>query len=605
MLRTLELDVRAELGRILASELFARSERLSRLLRFIVGQTLEGKGDSLKEYVLGLEVFDRDTSFDPRADTIVRVQARRLRAALTEYYSGPGKDDPVIIDLPKGGYVPVFRQRERAGDPTRPRVHWKAIAGLFTVVLALLLVWLISSQTARNGIRSVAVLSFADLTPAKDQEYFCDGLAEEIINALSGIIHVVGRTSSFQFKGKDIDVRQIGRQLNVDAVLEGSVRKAGNRVRISVQLIRVSDGYHLWSATFERELTDVFSVQDEISGAVASRLKLQPPAKTRRTENAEAYELYLLGRFYWNKWTVEGFRNSIRFYQRSVAKDPNYAVAYAGMADAYGVLGHWGALPAKAAYAQKDEVLRKSLQLDPDLPEALVSLAMTKAAYEWDWAAAERLFRRALVIQPHSANTHQQFALVLSHQGRVKEAETEIRKALELEPLSVLIRWSAGADMYSARRYTEAVLWLEKALELDPNYARAHLYLGAVYTEKGEHARAIAELTTANRLAPVDPEAMAFLGYACARAGRRGDAQAILYRLKRFSGSRPVALHLADVYAGLGEKEPALESLEKAYDERQGRLIQLKMSPRYDSLRAEPRFQNLLKKLGLLGPAEP
>ncbi len=600
----LDQPVRTQLEKVLASDLFARSERLSRFLRFAVEQTLEGKGDSLKEYLLGLEVFDKDQSFDPRADPIVRVQARRLRAALTEYYATAGKDDPLVIDFPRGAYVPSFHQREiePAAKPVRRlRAVWFGAAAGLTVA-GFLGYWLVKTRAASSEpITSIAVLPFADLSPQKDQEYFCDGLSDEIIDALTKIdgLRVVARTSSFQFKGKSADVGRIGAQLRVGAVLEGSVRKAGNRLRINAQLIRVADGYHIWSQTFDREMTDIFAIQEEISRTVARTLNVRAPATPSRPQNLEAYNLYLQGRHFWNKWTPEAVQKSIGYYEQAIAKDPTYALAYAGRVDAYQVLAHWGILPGSEGWAKGYEALTKALHLEPKLPEALVPLAMRKAYYEWDWAGAELEVRRAVELNPQSALPRWGLSNILASQARFEEAEAQLQKAVDLDPLSAQLRFQTGLLNYQWRRYDRAIESYEKALELDPAFHRAQQLLGAAYTEKGEHARAIAELETARASLPGDPRVLAISGHSYGRAGRRDKALATLEEMKRLSARRPVlAYYFAEIHTGLGEKTRALELLEESCDARESQLVDLKVSPRWDTLRAEPRFQVLLKRIG-------
>lgn len=596
-------EIRAELEAILMSGLFARSDRLSRLLQFTVNQALAGKAEALKEYVLGIEVFDKDASFDPRTDTVVRVQARRLRAALTEYYAGDGKDDPLVIEIPTGGYAPSFHKREQGSQPSPSRRKLlAAICGGAVAAAFLGWRWNRSRRLPAGRVDSIAVLAFVDLSADKDQEYFCDGLAEEIINMLGRVVRprVVARTSAFQFKGKGFDIRETGRQLGVDAVLEGSVRKAGTRVRITCQLISVADGYDLWAESYDREFKDILALQTEIAQAVTQRLSVRLSGKTSGATNPEAYASYLQGRFHFNKWTVDGLLASIHYYERAIAIDPDYALAFAGLADSYGVLGHLGIMPAKEAYAKKQQALGRALQLDPNLPEARASLAMTKAYYEWDWAEAEREFRRTLDGRPQSVTVLRDFAIVLSCLGRFTEAAEEIEKAHGIDPLSVQVLTTAGVIAQRAKQHERAMALYKKALDLDANANRALLGLGELYLERGDQSQAIQHLEKASQLATGDPEALGILGYALARTGRRREALALAGKMKDIQQRRPVpAAFFADVYIGLGDNERALELLEQACDAREGRVVQLKVNPRYDSLRSNPRFSILLKRLGL------
>ena len=599
-----ESEIRAELDTVLMSDLFTRSDRLSRLLQFTVSQALAGKVDALKEYVLGIEVFDKDASFDPRTDTVVRVQARRLRAALTEYYAGAGKHDRLIIEIPTGGYVPSFHKREEGSQPLPSRRRlFGAMCGAGLAAAGFLGWWWNRSRhPAAERIDSIAVLPFVDLSVDKDQEYLCDGLADEIINTLGRVARprVVARTSAFQFKGKRVDIREVGRQLGVNAVLEGSVRKAGNRIRITCQLISVADGYDLWAESYDREFKDILALQTEIAQAVTQRLGVRLSGKPSSTTNPEAYASYLQGRFHTHKLTIDGLLTSIRHYERAIAIDPDYALAFAGLADSYGVLGHLGIMPAKEANAKKQQALGRALQLDPNLPEARASLAMTKAYYEWDWAEAEREFRRTLAMYPQSVTVRRDYAIVLSCLGKFEEATEVIEKAYAIDPLSVQVRATAGVIAHRAKQYERAMGWYKKALDLDANANRALLGLGELYLGLGDQSRAIQQLEKASQFATGDPEALGILAYALARTGRRREALALAAKMSEIRQRRPVpAAFFADVYIGLGENERALDLLEQACDAREGRLVQLKVNPRYDSLRSNPRFSILLKKLGL------
>ena len=373
-----ELEVEAarrQLERVLASAGFSRNERLARFLQFVVEQHLEGKDDEIKESVIALEVFGRGPDHDPKQDSIVRTEAGRLRARLGEYYVGEGKNDALVIELPKGGYAPVFRQA--AVEPTitssgpavnspRPglrarlekyyfgrretrkpvaRKNWHSAAGWIGLLAVAALSGLAVFRSARKSSiprpeKSIAVLPFLDLSPTKDQEYFCDGMTDELISELakSDGLRVVARTSVFAFKGKPQDVRQVGKQLNVATVLEGSIRKDGDHLRITAQLIGVPDGYHLWSESYDRELKDVFAVQKELSRSIAGALQVSlggPPPAVRDTSNLEAYNLYLLGRYHWSKRSEPELDAAVRDFEAAVRLDPTYARAYAGLADAY------------------------------------------------------------------------------------------------------------------------------------------------------------------------------------------------------------------------------------------------------------------------------
>ena len=370
-------SVRTQLRKILSSSTFARSERLARFLTFTVEQTLGGRGENLKEFVIGVEVFDKNEKYDPRMDPIVRVEARRLREKLRKYYETEGHDDALYIDFPTGAYVPLVKTREAAG---------------------------VSKPAATRAENAIAVLPFVNLSSEQENEYFSDGLTEELINALTKVegLRVVAWSSAFQLKGKARDIRRIAEQLRVRAVLEGSVRRTADRLRITAQLVDTTDGHYLWSETYERAIKDVFSIQDEISSAIvgALRIKLTGSAGrsliTRYTENLQAYHLYLKGRFYWNKRTEEDFYKALGFFEQAIQIDPNYAPAYAGMADSYIMLGEHGSVPALSIMRKARATASRALEIDPSLAEAHVSLGSVAGLYEWNWRESEQHFRRAL-----------------------------------------------------------------------------------------------------------------------------------------------------------------------------------------------------------------
>jgi len=402
------------LARVLASGIFSSSQRLSRFLRFVVESTIQGKTDELKEYAIGIEVFEKPSDFDPRIDPVVRVQASKLRSKLLEYYNSDGRGDKVAISIPKGGYVPVF---ERIGGTDTP------------------------AGTARS---SVAVLPFVNMSAEPDNEYFSDGLTEEVINALTSVpgLQVVARTSVFRFKGQQHDVREIGGQLNAGTILEGSVRKAGTQLRITAQLVSVKDGYHLWSHTFKRELRDVFAVQEEISGAVREALAphfgvATPPRGRRYEPRLEAHELYLKGRYAQARLVGGNVPQAVSLFEQAIAADPNYAQAYAGLADAWFFLAFWGIVHPHEAIPKAKSAAQKALELDDELPEAHVSLGWIQGCYDWDWRGAQRSVERALELDPDFANGYVAYASqVHVPKGQVAEALAALRKAIKLDPLS-------------------------------------------------------------------------------------------------------------------------------------------------------------------------
>jgi len=364
--RLIDAHVEAQLELILASPQFKKSERMNRFLRFVVGQALLGNDRDLKEYSIGLEVFDKDASFDPRIDNNVRTEARRLRAKLSEYYAEAGKNDPVIIDLPKGSYVPRFLAPELAAAgkapvappapaiaaaPSRSSLFVVVVIAALTLAMAALVWRQLEPARPAPKFRSIAVLPFLNLSGGDENDYFTAGLTEEILNHLAEVpsLKVVARTSSFQFNGKNEDVRAIGKRLNVECVLEGSVRRVGDRLRITNQLISTADGYHVWSQSFERDADNLFALQDEISIRVVQALGISAAAVPAPSPpNPKAYRLYLQARHHWNRWNSDDLARSIALLDEALVLDPKYARAHAGLASAYGVLGVWGAAPAES-----------------------------------------------------------------------------------------------------------------------------------------------------------------------------------------------------------------------------------------------------------------
>jgi len=456
---------------------------------------------------------------------------------------------------------------------------------------------------------SIAVLPFTNLSADKEQEYFCDGMAEEIINALSQVedLRVVARTSAFSFRGKEIDIREIGKKLNVQTLLEGSVRKAGNRVRITAQLINVSDGYHLWSERFDRDLADVFAIQDEISLAIVDKLKIKllgdEKAKMlkRYTQNLEAYDLYLKGRYHWNRRTPDALKKAMAHFEQVIQKDPDYALAYAGMADCYSMLAQVYALPPKEAFPKAKALASKALQIDETLAEAHTSLAFVLSCFDWDWAETEREFRKAIELNSNYATAHQWFALgLLVNLGRTPEAIEEIHKALELDPLSLIVNTAAGGVYLHAGREDKAVEQAEKILDMDPSFGFAHMILADVNERRRKYDEAVAEGLMAYSFAGfLSQHEVAILREAYASSGWTGYLRRWLEIMRpKVEQGQVLYYKMASLYACLDEAEKAIECLEKAYEEHDYSLNGLLVDEAFEKLRSNPRFVQLIKKMG-------
>ncbi|MCX5801253.1 MAG: protein kinase [Candidatus Eisenbacteria bacterium] len=454
---------------------------------------------------------------------------------------------------------------------------------------------------------SVAVLPFANLSADPEQEYFCDGMAENMINALTQVrdLRVVARTSAFSFRGKETDVREIGRKLNVESLLEGSVQKAGNRLRITVQLVNVADGYHLWSEKYDRNLEDVFAIQDEISQAIVDKLKVRVPgvdkAKLRKryTEDPEAYNLYLKGRWFSEKYTEEGFNKAVEYFRLAIEKDPHFALAVAGLSDAYVGFGLIGCLPKEVAYGKAKVEAEKAIEMDDALAEAHLALANIRLWFDWDLTAAEREFKRAWALNPSNAEVIHQNAHMLVYLGHSEEAVMHMKQAVKLEPLSILMNACLGQILYLARRYDEAIEQLEKTIEMDPNFYSPYIWLAFTYALKGMYEQATETVRGLTTSRPGGKAARATLGYICSVSGRTGEAKDICDELKELSKKETVTpYYLARIYAGLGESEHSIECLNKCYEERDASLAFLKTDPVWDNLRHDTGFVDLIKKMG-------
>jgi serine/threonine-protein kinase len=613
--------VRATLDKILSSPGFANAERLTRFLRYTVEETLNGQTDKLKESLLGIDVFGRKPTYDPRVDAVVRTEAVKLRARLRDYYESEGRDDEIIIDLPKGGYVPVFRFREKeppessAPSPVEvQKTHrWgPAVATILVLAVLVISIYLLMREKTHipdartTELSSIAVLPFEDLSPEKDQEYFCDGMTEEIIDALSKIggMRVVARTSSFAFKGKQQDIREIGKKLNVAAVLEGSVRKDGDRLRVTAQLNSVADGYHLWSETYERELKDVFTVQDEISRAIVNTLQLKLSSRgiqpNTSPENVETYDLYLQGRYHWSRWRSEGAQQAIHYFEAAIQKDPRYAPAYAGVAYSYCWLGFFGALPPNEAMPKAREAAEKALSLDDSLAAAHTALGYVKALYEFDWPAAEREFKRAIELNAGDADAHFAYGITyLSPQGRPEDALREMQIARDLDPLSPVEANYLGLAYQLVGRRADAIAQYKRALDLDPNFVEARLHLANAYLDPGKFKDFYAELDRAEAIwgdSRIEPTR----AFGLAIEGKKAEALELLHKCEHpVTGASVQSTYIANVYAVLGDKEQMYAWLDKAYASRDGMLVYATKQGCYRRYRSEPRFVALEKKVGL------
>jgi TolB-like protein/Flp pilus assembly protein TadD len=577
---------RRQLERVLESPGFARNERLSRFLRFVVERHLEGRDHELKESVIAIEILGRKPDYNPKQDPIVRTEAARLRARLSEYYVGEGRDDALVIELPKGRYTPAFSQKVAQVPDLRFRSRrlWltAAVAGLALALVAMGWWWL-----RKTAPIAIAVLPLENLSHDPANDYFADGLTDELIRNLSIIDGLAprSRTSSFAFRGKPPNIREVGKQLGADYILEGSVLRAGQQLRINAQLIRARDDFLLWSGRYDRELTDVLAIQDEISRGIVNSLRLKLGRGRRRYEtSAEAYDLYLRAR----ALGVSPHR-TIGAFEEVIAKDPSFAPAYAGLAGAYafrsGTVGsEEDDLPKMRAAAEK------AIQLDPLLGEAHDALAIAYARYG-QWAQSEKTFRRAIELDPNHSGSYRDFVgYLLLVLGRIDEALQQLRVAEKTDPLSPSVHSTLAFVLLSAGRYDEAAGHCQK-LTADPGKSEC---LGRAWLGQGRTSEAVQVLATAvNRDVPADAPIRGYLGYAYGRAGRREEAQ----KLAAAASQNPFQQAL--IFAGLGDKERTLGAVERMAALGPARLGRDLTYPEFALIRGDPRVHALRKKVGL------
>jgi TolB-like protein/DNA-binding winged helix-turn-helix (wHTH) protein/Tfp pilus assembly protein PilF len=459
-------------------------------------------------------------------------------------------------------------------------------------------------------IRSLAVLPFENLSGDPDQEYFVDGMTEALITTLAKIsaLRVISRASVMRYKGIRKPHSEIAQELNVDGVVEGSVLRVGKHVRISAQLLHASFDGHLWADSYERDLRDVFALQAEVAQAIAAEIRIQVTPRERkrlrqvRRVNPKAYEAYMLGRFFWNKRTPEGMTKSLVYFQQAIEQDPSYALAYAGLADAYVGLGfafHEIASPREVMPKARAAV-KKALEIDESLGEAHATLAFISTIHDYDWKAAERSFTRALALNPGNAKVHHLLAAYLSYRGRLNEAQEEIERARETDPLSLPINSHAASLFYFQRDYDQAIKQSRRTLDLDVTFPNAHLILSLSYQQKAMYADALAEAEKAASFSGRSAASLGCIGGCYAAHGRPSEAKNIIKELQELSKRQHVSpFVIAWVYVNLHDRDAALEHLEQAYAERSTYLPHIKVDPSLDFLRSDPRFQDLLRRMNL------
>jgi len=586
---------RRQLERVLASSGFSRNQRLSRFLRFVVEQHLAGRDEELKESVIAVEVFGRSPDHNPKQDSIVRTEATRLRARLGEYYLGEGKDDPLAIELPKGRYVPVLRPAVGARRTGTRRPQGSAKHRLRWVWIAAAIACLAAGVGAAGWWRfhqnmpiPIAVLPLRNVSPEAANDYFADGLTGEIIRDLSIIegLAVRSQTSSFAFKGKPQNVGEAGKQLAADYILEGTVLRTGSHVRITVQLVRVRDDFPLWSGRYDRELSDIFAIQDEISRGIVNSLRLKLRRGRRRYETStEAYDIYLRASALYSEQGVASIDKSIAPFEQVIAKDPSFAPAYARLAEAYAWRSGRPMFDVAEEMTKMRVAAEKAIQLDPLSAEAYEALGVIYSR-QAEWEQSEWYFRRALELQPNRALTRRHFTMsVLLPLGRIDEVLQQCRLAEQSDPLASYVHGFIAYMLISAHRFDEAATHCAKVLPSDRAMGQC---LGRIRIGQGRIGEAI-QFFTAN---PDPLEPGGFLGHALARAGRREEAE-------KLAAGTTNPFTQALIFAGLGDHERTLEALDRMAvlgPVRVGRALSF---PELDLVRGDPRLNALRKKVGL------
>jgi TolB-like protein/DNA-binding winged helix-turn-helix (wHTH) protein/Tfp pilus assembly protein PilF len=603
----------------------------------VLAVLIEHAGEVVTREELQKEVWPADTFVD--FDHGLNKAINKIREALSDSSESPrfvetitrrgyrflaevkGVDGPARMPKAAGEEVSAREGKglkAAGGAGTRMSLSrgWKLAGAALLVVIVALGGWTVysKSRTAShavvfNAVRSLAVLPLESLSSDASQDFFADGMTDELITDLGQIsaLRVISRTSVMAYKRTRKPLPQIGRELNVDAVIEGTVLRSGNQVRITAQLIQAADDKHLWSASYEGDLRDTLALQSKVAEAIADQIRInlnpqeQAALKNAKVVNPEAYVSYLKGRYFWNKRTADSLKAALAYFNQAIEEDPGYGAAYSGLADAYALLGDWqyAVMPTKEALPKAKAAAIKALELDNSLGEAHNSLAFCLDGFDWDWDSAEGEFRRAIELNPGYATGHHWYAWHLSLKGRYSDAISEMKKAQNLDPLSLIINADLAELLMIAHSYDDSIQQSRKTIEMDPNFALAHNQLGQAYLQKEMYNDAIAELQKAVELSSGSPSCSANLARAYSASGQRKEALQLLSALKR--GASPAysnAPEIAVVYAALGDNTQAMKWLEQGYQERFNPGVLLR--PGFDSLRSEPRYQELIRRIGII-----
>ncbi len=563
--------VREQLERILASTTFKQVDRLKRFLSFIVLESIGGRSTELKEYVIGVHVFDKEPSFDPRTDPIVRVQARRLRAKLVRYYQEDGRGDEMIIDLPKGGYAPVFKPREIS------IVAKRSIA---------------ATLVSRN---TVSVLPFVNHGGGQELDYFCLGVREEIVHNLARFPNL-----------RILALEDVAAKAEAAMMVSGSVRASGTRLRITAQLVDTASRCYLWSESIDADTADLFGAQERVARAIVQRLEPEfaegpRPSGRRPTQNLAAHNLYLQGRYHLSQRSEEGLLKALEFFEKALVEDAQYAPAHSGLADAYGLCNHYGVMGPSEVWTKAASSAATAVMLDDNSGEAHTSLAHVRSTQDWDWLGSEREFRRAISLNPRNATAHHWYATsCLAPMGRLDEALDEMLVAQSLDPVSAIVARDVAAAHFYRRDFQTALERCDHTIELNPHFGAAYWMLGLVQEQLKDFDESEAAFQRAVHLSPNMPRVHGALGRTFALSGRKKQALEVLGKLDAFAKVRYVSpMEFAWIYFALEQTDQGFRWLMKASEDRAFELIHLKVDPRFDPLRDDRRFVAIMKKLGL------
>ncbi len=616
-------EIRAYLAQLLDTPQFSASSRRGQLLQYLVRQTLAGDGDKITEYAIGLEVFRKPDSFDPRVESVVRTEFSRLRQRLKAWYAEEGRRDLIVIDFPPRSYAAIFEFRdpdaisEQAGAPRlvqetapsrRSVARWIIAAVLLAAVAmtAGVLLWRRQAQAAamRQPIQSLVVLPFENYSPNHADEYLADGMTDELTNDLAQWrdLRVVARTSAFAFKGKGEDVRQIGQQLNVDAVLEGSFTKEGDQIRVTAHLDRTSDGYGLWSHSYQSQSKDLLAVQAEAANSITSAIRMvrggggSPPVIHPVTLNAEAEDLYLQGIYQLYLETPASTNKAVALFQAAIAKDPSFARAYLGIGNAELNLVSLTAATPQEGNSKFREAAQKAIDLDPNLGSAWGELGLVTYIWDWNWENAEEQFRRAL-DRGAGAGTRENYGWSLATRGRFAEAHEQLRTAAEEDPLSI----APSFDEFFVYNFERDVAGQKKALaqmhRIQANFPGGHALTVVMSVQQHDCATAGREADWMNSKYPALAATQSILAYASAC---RNDRAETLQHIRQMEAREAPAYQLAIAWALLHDKDRTMAALQRSADAHEGQILYLKYDPFFDGLRSDPRYIALEKHVGLI-----